>query len=224
MIQTPIPLWQFWIFDRFIYNRKQTRKNLWVPDIIEEMRKMDSRGIFRIKTYRTAEDEGHFSFAVFDYIDQLGLLNILKQLGYKRKKNHEILCDTLPPLTGKDVHNDIAYYMSTVDPSDPSINLPYEKLESISLYGEMIYKQMESTAIIKPKPKILDKQLVSVVEFTNNLIHADQKLANDWERSFVANMLSLLLNGNEMTEKQHQIIIKIKNRVEKELGISLTYQ
>jgi competence protein CoiA len=111
MIQTPHPLSQFWIYDRYIYKRKQTLKKIWVPNIQKEMEKMYSRGIFRLTPVR---EESHFTFAIYEYIVQLGFLGILKQLGHHTTKYHMIHCDCLPPLSSKEVHRDLAHYLSSV--------------------------------------------------------------------------------------------------------------
>jgi hypothetical protein len=71
------------------------------------------------------------------------------------------------------------------------------------------------------KPKIPDTKLLSIVNYTINLILAKEELANDWERSFVSSLYLFLLQCNRMTEKQDHIFIKIKDWIEKELGVSL---
>jgi competence protein CoiA len=222
MIQTPHQLWQFWIYDRYIHGRKQILKKIWVPNIQKDMEKMYSKGIFRITSVR---EESHFSFAIYNYIVQLGLFEILIQLGHYKRKYHEILCDCLPPLTGIDVHRDLAYYLSTVKREFlSSTKLLPEIQESVNLYTNMIKACRESEPASKPQPKISDMKLLSIVDYTNNLIQANEMLANEWESSFVSNLYLFLLKGNSITEKQIQSFTKIKVRVEKELGISLTYQ
>jgi competence protein CoiA len=222
LIKTPFQLWQFWIYDRYIHNKKESRKKVWIPTIQEEFYKMYSKGIFRLNTESQLP---HFSFAIYNYIEQLNTIGIMISLSSRSTKYQEILCDTLPPLTGKEVHDSVGYYFSAphfVNNRMNTNNLFQEIHNCGVLYQKMIKEYRGSPKeIIPSKRKASEEE--SVLEFINNLIIARVELATDWERTFIADMLKQNQNGTTPSEKQNKKITDIRERIEKALGISLTY-
>jgi competence protein CoiA len=211
LIQTPHELWQLWVYDKFIYGKKDTYPKVWLPNIQKEMEIQHKKGIFRIKR---GHRDSHFSFAIYRYVEALSILDMVIQLGASSTKYQQICYDALPPLNSREVHTDVAYFLST-NRSGQLSTVTQQILDSFKLYRDMIMKYEPHT-----------KEYVSfiqIVEYTNNLIHVNINLANDWERSFTTDMLKILKKGYNLSEKQKERLEKIKQRVESQLGISLSY-
>lgn len=94
LITTPPVLWQLWIYDNFIYNKKPNKDKIWVPKVKEQFEKMVKKGVFRIKY--NGNRHGHFSFAVWDFIAKLEEIDVLTQLGFNSRKYYQINNTEIP--------------------------------------------------------------------------------------------------------------------------------
>jgi len=213
LIYTPQQLWQLWIYDKYIYKKMDRYDKVWIPKIKDEFYNMYKKGIFRLK-YKAGDN--HFSFAIYDYFEALGYFDIVSVMGAYSTKYHRINFDVLPPFSGKEVNNHIAYFLTLqLNPFIRKSDLNQEIVETVLMYGEMIKKYREERPI-------MNKDEVSTLEYTNNLLQANQNLGNDWEREFISKMLNLQRSGYVLSDKQKDKVSSIVKRIENQLGISLT--
>lgn len=218
MIHTPHQLWQLWIYDKYIFRKKEPYDKVWIPKIKDEFYKLYRAGIFRVQ-YKSGDQ--HFSFAIYSYFERLNLLDIVEQLGYQTTKYHKIWANELPTFNGRDVHNFIAYYLSTEYELyfAAESELIKDIKEAVSLYKDMIKWRREN----KPQMPKMDESQLSILEYTSNLMKSKPELGNDWERDFISKMFSLLKSGYNLSEKQQNRVNVIVKRVENDLGISLAF-
>ncbi|WP_078557239.1 competence protein CoiA [Bacillus alkalicellulosilyticus] len=215
LIHTPHQLWQLWIYDKYIFRKNKPYDKVWIPKIKDEVYKMHRSGVFRLK-YKSGDQ--HFSFALYDYFETLNSLEIVQQLGLSTTKYHQIHANVLPPLKGKEIHNYIAYYLSTeLTPFIIDTELAQDIREAVSLYKAMIKEYK------KDRLKFDEKQQPTILEYTNNLLKSKPELGNDWERDFISKMVSLQRNGYSLSDKQQNRVQSIVRRIEKGLGISLIF-
>lgn len=109
LFRTPSHLWQLWIYDKYIYRKSPTFQKIWVPKIKDEMYRLREVGVFHFN-YTYGDD--HFSFAIYDYLRKLSSLGIVEKLGFMTTKYQQVIVNKLPPLTGRDVHRDVAFHLS----------------------------------------------------------------------------------------------------------------
>ncbi|WP_404459774.1 competence protein CoiA [Sutcliffiella horikoshii] len=213
MFHSPPQLWQLWIYDKYIYRKNPPYDKVWVPKIKDQFYKMRESGVFRFK-YK--HGDYHFSFAIYEYFERLNLLNLVEQLGYQTTKYHQIMANELPPFSGKEMNNYIAYYLSFENEcSVASSDKTHEIREVFLLYKDMIRQFKEYNNIQ------VDEELITKLEYAKNLLIVSSELGNEWEIKFISKMADLLKNNYKLSQKQYVKVKLIIERIEKQLNISL---
>ncbi|MEH7249257.1 hypothetical protein V7114_21075 [Neobacillus niacini] len=217
MIHTPHQLWQLWIYDKYIFRKDEPYDKVWIPSIMKEMEKLSRNGVFRLQ-YSSGEQ--HFSFALYDYFDRLNLMGMVKQFGSKTTKYQKILANELPFFNSRDVHNFVAFHLSTeYEQFMVDSELLYDIREAVSIYQGMIKWQRDN----RPNIPKMDEDELLVLDYTSNLLKAKPELANEWEREFVSKMYGLSKRGFNLSEKQERHVRSIIKRIEQQLDISLSF-
>ncbi|WP_413227187.1 competence protein CoiA [Cytobacillus oceanisediminis] len=129
LIKTPPFVWQLWIYDKFIYNKKNAK--VWVPSIKEEFKKLRRNGYLRIKSFQYEPRLFNFDnyiFAPGDFIDYLSEIGITKRLSRKNSEYHQIIIDKLQP--SKTIQESIfmEWYAMQFAPNQYIVDIP-EKVE-----------------------------------------------------------------------------------------------
>lgn len=94
LIRTPPFLWQLWIYDQFVFNKKS--KGVYVPELNESFKFMIRRGEFRVRQYQD-EYKRNFVFAPGDFISYLSEIGVTERLSKKDSKYHRVIIDRIPP-------------------------------------------------------------------------------------------------------------------------------
>lgn len=220
MIQTPHPLWQLWIYDRYIYNKNEPYDKVWIPKIKDQFYELRKNGIFRFKIN---DGDHHYSFAIYDYIAKLNLIGIFIKRSFYSPKSQRILVNELPLYTGKEVHRCVAYYLSFSQETIEESGLFAEIKANFQYYKDMIsqYQKYKLTNKAIKSNRLMNKNIISTLEYTYNLLIAQPELGNEWECEFISQMYNLVKKGYSLSEKQERRTNTIVERIEKTLNISL---
>jgi hypothetical protein len=151
-------------FDKYIYQKRVIKEKIWLPQIKDDMWKLHKKGYFRILH---KVDEKHYSFAIYDYFERLGLLDIVIRLGARNGKYQKILVDKLPSFSLKEANDNIALYLFATNIRDYHLsqfllqnvlNLD-EGVEIVDLYKSMILEVTEK----HDKNKGLEKSMIEYI-------------------------------------------------------------
>ena len=105
LIATPYPLWQLYIYDKYIYPSTDGEKKVWVPKVVDDVKR-------RFRVIWDKEVDAHFSFAIYRYFAALEETKRVIQLSKKNSKYYQVISNELPEFNSFKIQSYIAYYLS----------------------------------------------------------------------------------------------------------------
>jgi len=211
LISTPHCLWQLWIFDRFIYHKREPNDKILLPNIQKELQKLARKGKFR---YKKSEDD-HFIFAIYQYFKKMNLLDVVRQLGFYSGKYQKVIKNQLPPNEDKELNKCVANYLSFFDLEFP---------KSIDTYIRnqfKIYKNDLNDMENYDGESSIDNEWLMKLKYSINLAYATEGLLNNKETGFMEQAYNLVGKGYELSDKQRKWAESLITKIERSLNISL---
>lgn len=184
-VVTPYPLWQLWIYDRFIFNNNNPKKNVWAKYIFLEF-----RNTFRIPF----ENRKKAAYLVKEYLFVLSKIKLLKcpRDGYEQP--FKIFCKIAPIMNDFKKNSYIAYELSDLFNMD---GLPTEQRISIINATEDYIRLVTSETA---SPAVID------IEFFNWLREAIAENTIDLssgEKAFINELLERVNNNQVLTQVEY---------------------
>lgn len=212
LIITPNYVWQLWIYDKFIYNKKNELKvKVWVPNVYEEFKKMVSMGIFRTKH---GGQNRHYSFAIFDFFKYLSSVDLFTAIS-RDGKYYRINCDEYPSLENKSKNILVCLGIENSYHHIDDISGTVEALRAfVDKAKEIANKKMQKMREQK-KQQSNNNQIATIVR---NVIKRHPSILSDWEKDFI---IKIAESNYILTNKQIKIIDKCAEKIEKELEITI---
>lgn len=105
LILTPYPLWQFYIYDKYIFPSTEGKTKIWIPSVVKDIEN-------KFRTVRDREGDAHFSFTIYRYFEALEKTMRIKCLSKKNKKYYNVISKELPKFNSLKHQSYIAYYLS----------------------------------------------------------------------------------------------------------------
>lgn len=105
LIATPYPLWQLYIYDKYIYPSTDGEKKVWVPKVLDDVKR-------RFRVIWDKEVDANFSFAIYRYFAALEETKRVIQLSKKNSKYYQVISNELPEFNSFKIQSYIAYYLS----------------------------------------------------------------------------------------------------------------
>ena len=105
LIATPYPLWQLYIYDKYIYPSTDGEKKVWVPKVVDDIKR-------RFRVIWDKENDAHYSFAIYRYFAALAETKRVIQLSRKNGKYYQVISNELPDFNNFKIQSFIAYYLS----------------------------------------------------------------------------------------------------------------
>jgi competence protein CoiA len=208
LIKTPRYLWQLWIYDNFIHQKKLKREKIWIPDVMDEFKK-NVRSIFRLNP--KLEDK-HYSFAIYNYFELLSEINIVYQLSRRNNQMNSIQCDEIPIYEDRKVNTILAMALEN--------EISISGIKEIELTYQKFLADIRTSVLEKHKQ---DSELLSKNNNIKELILEAAKISNSestslntWERDFIKKMIGLSLKGVLYSEKQVGAINRILEKIKSE--------
>ena len=230
LIITPYPLWQLYIYDKYIYSSKEGKSKVWVPQVVE-----DIKSKFR-KTFDKKND-ANYSFAIYRYFSALKEANIVIQLSRKNSKYYQVNSNKFPNIKSFRSQSYIAYYLSIYNHIKTNngekfrseMNKAWIDYMNISLSPKGSY--IKETDYIKKNVNnnYENKNLVfhsifyqyEQLQYILNLYSADSTCLNESEREFLYGFSKHTDYDKRITYSQWENYLKIKRKIEEHYNISL---
>ncbi|MGF9977321.1 competence protein CoiA [Viridibacillus arvi] len=156
-VYTPYPLWQLWIYDRYIYSNNNLRKNVW-PEYIYK----DFKGVFRISKKHGYE----IAILIKEYLIRLSQVGILETNSYNTyKKPFKIKSYIAPIIIDFNKNSYLAFILSDLYSSDyfedkQSVNV----INTLENYRKLVQLEIERPA--KVDTALFDYVFLSIEEGT----------------------------------------------------------
>ncbi|MDD9267861.1 competence protein CoiA [Paenibacillus sp. GCM10023248] len=174
LIQVPAPVWQLWLYDKYIFNRIETKA--WIPTIKDELVK-----VFNV-TYVSKADNIHFSFAIWSYFRAIGSIGFAIQLGERNGNYQEILFDKIPYVEDRTLNRRVAISLSYMGQEDiyNGYDLFSEEVvrqesrvffQQCEDYKKMLYPEIRKRVQERRHELSITKELKNLI-YTLNIHHA----------------------------------------------------
>lgn len=235
LIITPYPLWQLYIYDRYIYPCNKSPK-VWIPKIKEDIEKK-----FRIIWDK--DQDANFSFAIYRYFEALEKTGLVVCLSKKNRKYYQVLSNNLPKTDSFKNQSYIAYYLSihsnrySADEHDlrekvlkvwnsykeeceNSISRTIKK--STNHNSTNYYEKSEKSQFKQQTPQYQSifthyKEL----EYMINLYKADSSSLNYTDSKNLIKFNNQVQKDDKITRYQWEQYLELKQKIEKHYDISL---
>jgi competence protein CoiA len=221
-IITPTYVWQLWIYDKFIYDKKTwDYDKVYVPKVYKEFKKLVSYGVFRVKL-NDRREHGHYSFAIYSYIDLMYSVGILQKLSFKDNSYYQVKMDKVPVYEDKEknillcIALEDSIYRSEIGICHQTYNSFLEDLKT--LYDERQSKKAQSLPEVSSPPINEQRKHSKIIQYIHFLSLENENLFNSVESDFIAD---LYRKRRSLTNNEKEIIMGFLQRLEKRFNISL---
>ena len=189
LIETPIQLWQLWIYDQHIAGRvSKSSKTPFINSIyiLDGFKKLKADGYIRLAW--NPSSEYNYTFALYDYLKVLCNVGVLEKMGFIGAKKYKVLVDKIPTyadriiniqqkLVVEDQHKPKTYLESTQSDHDYT-KRNYSNNKYFADNASMCKFQADISKLQEESMKIISNAIVNTITSLTPL-EAKMKVAYD---------------------------------------------